>query len=129
MTRDLAIKVRDDLNKAIAEVFKKYNLSGSINSVSYTNSDIKVKISAVEITDEVSSEEEVLFKRNAFLVGLKQEAYGTEFINGNSRFKLIGVKPNRPKFPILGKELKSGKIYKFDYSILNNPALASFKIN
>lgn len=64
------------------------------------------------------------------MYGLRGADYGVVFTSGGKRFKLTGVAPSRPKFPISGECLSTGKGYKFtSYTasqiIAQRPALAA----
>lgn len=53
------------------------------------------------------------FEKFAMFVGLKPEDYGRLFTVNGERYKLIGIEPNRPKYPFVGERCISGGRFKF----------------
>lgn len=51
-------------------------------------------------------------------VGLKPGDYGLEFNYANTRFRLTAVKPSRPKYPLLGYDIRKGKTFKLPTSAI-----------
>lgn len=45
--------------------------------------------------------------------GLSEADYGAVFTSQGRRFKLIGVKPSRPKYPLQCESLGDGRVFKF----------------
>lgn len=45
--------------------------------------------------------------------GLKPQDYGREFSNGNATFRIVGIEPRRPKYPINVERVSDGRGYKF----------------
>ena len=52
------------------------------------------------------------FARNAAMFGLTAEDYGREFSTFNGTYTLCDIKPRNRKYPILGKCVRTGKVYK-----------------
>jgi hypothetical protein len=50
--------------------------------------------------------------------GLEADDYGATFISQGRRFKLTGVKPSRPSYPISAECLSTGKGFKFPRSVV-----------
>ena len=50
--------------------------------------------------------------------GLEEGDYGAMFTIGGKRFKLVGLKPSRPKYPLLGEHMGTGTIYKIPRSVV-----------
>lgn len=60
------------------------------------------------------------FARNAAMFGLKAEDYGREFRTfSRGAFTLCGIKPRNRKYPILGKCVRTGKVYKHTLQVID----------
>ncbi len=53
------------------------------------------------------------FKRYCHRYNLTADDLGKEFSNGADTFTIEGCKPRSTKYPILGKNVRTGKVYKF----------------
>lgn len=58
------------------------------------------------------------FMRFAHLYGLKPQDHGREFVSNGVRYRLTGLAPNRPRFPILGERVPDGKKFKFPREVV-----------
>lgn len=52
------------------------------------------------------------FEKYATAFGLNASYYGKKVKVGNDEFKIVGIKPRRSKFPIVGESLTNGMNYK-----------------
>jgi hypothetical protein len=50
--------------------------------------------------------------------GLEEDDYGAEFTSNGQRFKLVGVKTSRPKYPISAECIQTGTRYKMPRSVV-----------
>ena len=57
--------------------------------------------------------ERMLFEALAEEYGLSPEDFGREFSTGSERFRVAGIDPRRPKYPISATRVPDGKGYKF----------------
>lgn len=60
------------------------------------------------------------FAMDARYVGLEPDDYGAIFSTFNGTYKLTGLKPSAPKYPILGVCQRSGKTFKLPRSVIQN---------
>lgn len=67
-----------------------------------------------EFSAEGAGEKE--FAQSCFVFGLKPEHYGAEFTTNGTTYKIVGLKPRSPKYPILAEDVKTGKVFKFHRS-------------
>lgn len=128
MTKEIAINIKNDVEKALKEVFAKYNIDSPGTRVSYSSSEIKISIVATEISADSPTADAATFKKHANWVGLKDNAYGAVFTINRRLFKLVSVMTNRPKYPIVAEEISTGKRYKFPIDIIETTELKNFKI-
>lgn len=57
--------------------------------------------------------ERMLFEALAEEYGLSPDDFGREFSTGRERFRIAGIDPRRPKYPISALRIPDGKGYKF----------------
>lgn len=57
--------------------------------------------------------ERMLFEALAEEYGLSPDDFGREFSTGRERFRIAGIDPRRPKYPISAIRIPDGKGYKF----------------
>ncbi len=100
-------KVRPELDAALVGVAKKYGLTITAGNGSYDDTSVTFKVQLVLDGVDKGKEE---FDRVAFLFDLKPEDYGREITSRGRKYKLVGLKPNRPKYPVIGE--RDGKRYK-----------------
>lgn len=81
---------------------------------------IKVEFTDLTATGEAKSRLKDDFSKYAHLFGLKPEhlgkqfvAQGKQFVAQGTRFEIVGCKPQSPKFPVICKNLQTGKNFKF----------------
>lgn len=61
-----------------------------------------------------SPAEKLQWTLHAPRLGLPADAYGKTFTSKGSEFRITGIAPNRPKYPVSAKRLPDGKKFKFD---------------
>lgn len=81
---------------------------------------LRVKSSDTKRQEEVARKE---FARYAHLYGLEADDYGLEFRSASGRYKIVGFKPSRPKYPLSAVENHSGRVFKFTRSVI--PAIVA----
>jgi len=57
--------------------------------------------------------ERMIFEALAEEYGLSPDDFGREFSTGRERFRVAGIDPRRPKYPISATRVPDGKGYKF----------------
>ncbi len=55
----------------------------------------------------------MMFEALAEEFGLSPDDFGREFSTGRDRFRVAGIDPRRPKYPISANRIPDGKGYKF----------------
>lgn len=109
-------RLRDELDKVLAPLGKKLGLSISAGNASFTpeNATFKVKIATLGADGTVRNEEAEAFKKSAILYGLKPEMLNTTFKDwGGDTFEIVGLATRSRKYPVLAKNILTGKTFKF----------------
>lgn len=100
-------KIRNQINEDLAALGKEYGLTIHAGNASYDANAVTFK---VECALEGFDRDKEDFDQTHFLFDLPKDAYGKEFTFGGRKYTLVGLKPNRPKFPILAA--RDGSNYK-----------------
>jgi predicted methyltransferase len=111
--------LRVEIDAALAGVCKKNGISLHLGNISYSSDSFHGKLEGVIQTKDASGLTMVQIKQKKALedygsmYGLKASDYGKRFTFAGSTYKLVGLKPNSPKYPIIGEAVSNGKSYKF----------------
>lgn len=115
--------IRQEIDNALATVAKKNGIALSIGRITYDGTSFRTKLEAAVVGANTSgvSLQEVQMK-NALrdygsMFGVSEKDYGKTFISNGSRYTLIGLKPSRPKYPVIGMS-ERGARYKFPEGVL-----------
>ena len=109
--------VRDDLTNDLMELGKKYGMTFQMGNIRYSTDQMKFTLTAYVNSQHTNTEKvdvnKVEFTKNAILYGLNAEDFGKEFIVAGKTYVICGLKPKARKYPILGADYQTGKVYKF----------------
>lgn len=105
--------LRPELEKALADVCAKHGITATIGSGSFTESECKFRlILNLEGSEAKTKVDSATFERYATLYGLEPTDLGKSFMVSGNWYKVTGISPSRPKFPIDGERL-DGRKFKF----------------
>lgn len=99
--------LRDQLNRALALFGKANGLDIEVGNASYSDSQVVFRLTCS--LDGVDIQREA-FERDAPRFGMPAGAYGMQFRYAGCVYILRGLKPRRPKFPVLAE--RDGRLYK-----------------
>ena len=103
---------REDFKAAVAALEKKYEVTLTIGSISYTENYFSTKLTGVTGASAEEPERNE-FERNVRAVGicgLTKKDYGRKFVTPRGTFALVGIRPRAHKAPLLVRDEK-GKQY------------------
>jgi len=114
--RNIIKNIRPEIEAALKEVALRHGVVIKCGNGSYTTNNFTLKLEASAVccaTGVVFTKEAEAYKRNAVLLGLKEEWLNQTFqsYTGES-YKVVGMKPKSTKYPVLG-ERTDGKVFKF----------------
>jgi hypothetical protein len=107
---------RDEVNEALKPITDKYGIDLSLGSISFTSDSFSVSLkgkaldaSGAPVVDTNN------FNRFCTIFGLEPGDLGRKFVSRGETYEIIGISPNRPKYPIDvmrsdGKRFKYGRI-------------------
>ena len=112
------VQVRDmraNLQKMLDKHYNGDDCSAKVGNASFDGGSVTFKliVSTVGADGELETPEAAAFKRNADLFGLKPTDLNRTFVIGTSRYKVTGLKPHSPKFPVITENVATGKSYKW----------------
>jgi len=116
--------LRNEIDNALATVAKKNGIALSIGRITYDSGSFRTKLEAAVVGANTSgaSLHEVQMK-NALrdygsMFGVSENDYGKAFFSNGTRYTLIGLKPSRPKYPVIGMSARGAR-YKFPEGVLS----------
>ena len=122
--------VSKECEDALKAVAARYGLNLKVGTRHFTGKDVRfrVELSIAEVssTGETLTPEALAFKRSAYAFGLSPDMLGKEFKTFQGTYQITGLKVASRKYPILAKDIRTGKTYKFPVNALtmwfaNNP--------
>ena len=108
---------RDEVNDALKPLIEKYGIDITIGTISF-NSDtfsIPLKGKALDASGTAVADTNN-FQRYCTLFGLEPGDLGRKFMSRGETYEIIGVSPNRPKYPI---DVMRSDGKRFKYTRLN----------
>lgn len=117
-------KFREDFDKAIAAFAKKNGVAMRLGGASYNESEVTYKLEVCIASDGDMSAKEALGRKSLDLegamFGLTEKDYGRTFTNWDGdKYRLVGIKSSRPKYPVSAENIRTGKGYKFGSDVLD----------
>ena len=108
----------EEISRELTALGQRLGVTFSVAGGNIGTTDLTMKVVATSADPQVA-------ERNARreldvyggYYGLKGDDYGAVFTVQGKRFKLTGVSPSRPKFPLDGECLRTGKSFKFTESV------------
>jgi len=86
---------------------------GNYTSTSFT---AKLEFAVKGADGQAMTREAQAFKQNAAFFRLRPEWLGREFTSRGVRYRITGLNPNAPKYPVMGERLRDGRAFKFPAS-------------
>lgn len=114
--------ILDECREALEAVAAKHGLKLQRKNCRYQDDELPVAFKMLVVEADADgnamSSEAKDFVRYAPSFGLKAEDLGREFTSRGNKFRITGLKPRSPKFPILACEVRTGKAFKFPLDIV-----------
>ena len=117
LTPGLCKAIEAEMLRACAEVAERHGLVAEglgIQAIDlHWNFAFGVRVSIPLPDGSTLDPERMLFQALAEEFGLSPDDFGREFSTGQERFRVAGIDPRRPKYPISATRIPDGKGYKF----------------
>ena len=117
LTPVLCQRLQHDLLKACQEVAARHGLG--VEAQDITGVDLRWGFDAafrvsIPLPDGTALDPERLrFEALAEAFGLSPDDYGRQFSTGRELFKITGIDPRRPKYPVSAERIPDGQGFKF----------------
>lgn len=117
LTPGLRQRIEAEMLEACAAVAARHGLTAEglgIKSMNLRwNFEFGVRVSIPLADGTTLQPERLLFEVMAPEYGLQPQDFGREFWSGGHRFRIAGIEPRRPKYPVSATRLPDGARYKF----------------
>lgn len=113
MNKIKATQIIEDIQGAIDSVLKKHGVAMDGHTGRFDDTRLKVSFELVDVGRDCEDVEKSKFASSCHLLGLQAEDYGKPFTWQGRKFVISGISPRAKKYPLLGRDVKSGQTYKF----------------
>lgn len=119
-SRDNIKQVRADLQAVLDKFASDHGVEIKLGRITYGDLDFRSSIRVFIPTKDAETPMALDFKTKCLKYGLVPDDLGAEFRSGlnNDMHKIVGLKPRNRKYPIITKNLRDGKQYKFPASVV-----------
>lgn len=116
MDRNQVHLFQADIRSAVEEIAKKHGMALTKNSARYSDFQVGITLQ-FETTNKEGQVEGARKEWDLYcgMFGFSKTDFGREFTTRLGKtYRITGIKPGRPKYPILATDVVSGVPYKFD---------------
>lgn len=96
---------REDVKKALRDIESKYGVDISCGNISYSANQFTLKL---EVVNKGYDPEKEDFMKYCEMIGMKKDDYERTFIDGNTIYKIIGMKFGN-KYDIICQKVSDSK--------------------
>lgn len=119
ITKTLLATFRNDFNKAVDELEKKYNVKIEMKAISYTDMNFHFKVVCNEVGESGTKKIDMnKFGLMKSILGFNGN-YGDKFVKDGVTYTVVGLNSRRPKNAV-ELERSDGKGYKATVSTVNS---------
>ena len=116
LTPELCDRLRRDMMKACLTVAETHGLTvegGELSDIDLRRSfDIGFRVGIPQADGAIYSPDKAMFEVLAAHFGLEPSDYGRTFRTGGDLHRIVGINPNRPKYPISTERVSDGRGFK-----------------
>lgn len=114
-------QINERIHEAVSETMRELGIDAQTKGMRYSNNVTgQLTLELAVIGENGESAEQVNFNQTAMMFGLKSSDYERRFRYAGQAYQLVGLKPRSPKYPIIGRDIYSGKTFKFPRRALEN---------
>jgi len=106
---------RAKFGDVLDEFAKQEGITINQKAITYSDNSFNIKLE-VTLAGDKSEAEQIQWDKSCYLFSLKPEHYGQTVQHGDGTFKLVGLKPRSPKYPLIAERLDNGQRYKLAIS-------------
>ncbi len=116
LTPELCDRLRRDMMKACLAVAETHGLmveGGELSDIDLRHSfEIGFRVGIPQADGAIYSPDKAMFEVLAAHFGLEPSDYGRTFRTGGDLHRIVGINPNRPKYPISTERVSDGRGFK-----------------
>ncbi len=116
LTPDLCDRLHRDMMKACLAVAETHGLTvegGELSDIDLRHSfNIGFRVGIPQGDGAIYSPDKAMFEVLALHFGLEPADYGRTFRTGGNLHRIVGINPNRPKYPISTERVSDGRGFK-----------------
>lgn len=110
--------VTNEMKASLQDMASRMGISLDFSGGSIGADNLVVKVTVKSSDPEIASvAAKAKFIQSARYYGLTGDDYEAEFVSQGRRFKLVEIAPSRPKYPLTGVDVYTGKKFKFTTSM------------
>lgn len=108
---------RQDFKKAMEALEKQYGFIIDLGNITYRATSFygKLEVREGDSRDDINEQD---FKMYCKSYGLDPEDYDRRFTYDGKDYIIIGIRPNKRKYPISCQQVQDGKSYSFTVSLI-----------
>lgn len=115
--------LRAPIEEALKKIGEDHGIALHLGSASFTSYEFTFKLKGEVLdTGEGKTVAESDWAIHAPMMGIDVDKLGKQFTHKGSTFRITGVKPNRPKYPIQAININTGNPYKFPATVAERAA-------
>ncbi len=116
-------RFKDDFEKSVSAFAKKSGVVIKLGAARFNDSSVTYKLEVIIASDGDMSAEEAMGRKSLDLegvfFGLTGKDYGRTWKSWDGdTYRLTGIKSSRPKYPVSGVNMRTGKGFKFGDDII-----------
>jgi hypothetical protein len=101
--------------KVLNELGDELGVRFSFGSGRFNSNNAKLQLQVAVVQDgKVMDEKSTAWKKYADMYGFNQDDLGKVILIRGSEFRITGLNPNRPKYPVSADKVATGKGYKLE---------------
>lgn len=109
---------RKDVETALKEVNKKYNVEMSTKNISYDDKSFRFSVEGI-MMEEGKSAEQISFENECRKFILEPSDYGKIVKLDGDDYKIVGIHSRAKKYPIILEKIKDGSKIKITINLLH----------
>ena len=121
LDRDSVRQINLEIKEALKAVAEKYGVNIDIKGSRFSDSNCttKLEIATIAESGEVLTKEAIDFNRYALSQFRITKKLGDRFTFKYEEYEITGLAPRSMKYPVLAKNIKNGKTFKFPLHVIN----------
>lgn len=122
--KDNVRTLRQDIETALREVAKQHGVTFNVGRITYDAQTFGARLKCVN-ADNLIDVEKLEWDKNCYKYNFNKADRGKQFDSKGQRYIILGVRPTRRKYPILCRNMQTGKETLFNHHYLHKQIVAT----